>query len=102
MQYCSSCCHANDGGIIGNDPVCSRTQATQWWGHTCESWEQDERSFVERYPEYAHVCEDSSGLSLRLFREKALESGGGVVEVDTGVRAIYPKTEAKQLMLGEL
>ena len=102
MKFCSSCCHANDGGIIGASPVCSRTQTLQWWGHTCDSWERDERSFVERYPEYAHVCEDSSGRSLRMFREKALESGGELVEIEPGVHAIYPKAEAKQLMPGEL
>jgi len=101
MKYCSSCCHANDGGIIGNDPVCDLTSATQWRGYTCESWEQDERSFVERYPEYAYIITDQQERVMKRVMKHALENGGEAVEVEPGVWTVVAKNPKPLLMKGD-
>ena len=100
MKYCSSCQHADDGGIIGNEPVCAISGATNWRGHTCGQWVQDERSFEARYPEYPYADTNMSGRLLAREMREATLSGGSLVPVQEGVVAIYGP-EGKQLLPGE-
>lgn len=102
MKFCSSCRHANDGGMFGGEPTCAITGREEWWGHVCDQWEQDERSFVERYPDYAYIVTDQQERVMKRVMKQALENGGEAVEVEPGVWTVVAKNPKPLLMKGEL
>lgn len=107
MKYCSSCCHASDNGVLGPQPTCLRTQTPKWWGDVCDAWEEDTRTFAERYPDYPHLHKESFDAMKHVIASR-VEQGAEVVEIQPGLRMASPpesaakEAEAKQLMLGEL
>ena len=90
--YCSSCLHADAGGILSPHITCEKDGAVYWEGHSCALHTPDTRSFAERFPDYVHMIGGPDPMA-RVIRER-VANGAELVEIQPGLRIAVGAKEA--------